>query len=137
MKYLILIIISFIFSPLYSQSEITYDKIYKKHLKSDYDDLILVKKDGLLGLLGTNGSEITSPKYEYIGKFKNRGPYDIPMALVKKDGKIGLIDTTGYEIIKAKYDKLYKFKESEGEWIKYKLDGQFGFLDFDGNQVIN
>lgn len=137
MKYLFFIAISFILSPLHSQSEVTYDKIYKKHLKSDYDDFILVKKDGLFGLLETSGSELTNPKYENIGKFKNRGPYDVPMALVKRDGKFGLIDTYGHEVIEAKYDKLYKFKESNGEWIKYKLDDQFGFLDSDGYQVIH
>lgn len=63
----------------------------------------LVEKEGLLGFINSDGTEIVKPQYNNILLF---GDYRKDWALVEKDGLFGFISSDGSEIIKPQYKSV-------------------------------
>jgi hypothetical protein len=103
-----------------------YDLVYRYDSKND---LLIVKKDSLYGLINTNGKSILPIEYESI---KNRQWQSVDLIL-KRYGKFGLFNVNDYSIIPCKYDKLRW--EAEGLMAVAKNE-KWGFINNKGEVII-
>ena len=99
----------------------------------EVQEYVLIEKDGLFGLISTDGEEIIKPCYDNIHKF---GEYKKDWAMVEKEGLFGFITINGFEIIKPFYDNIYKFGEYKKDWAMVEKDGLFGFITVDGVEIV-
>lgn len=94
--------------PITLVQEAIYDSIFVDK------QIIICKKDGLLGCLAKDGTYITEPKYEEI---ESLSAYNLSFIQVKQNGKYGIIDKTGAEIIPP----IMKTDQSKSECKKMYL----------------
>lgn len=114
-------------------------------------------KNGLFGLLNTDGEIITQPLYEEqfpIYSDIYRLVWENGLLKARKNGKYGFINTSGKEVISliyenigspistkddlfGKYEELSQNEKSIIELIPAKLNAKWGFIDKNGNSIID
>lgn len=114
-------------------------------------------KNGFFGLLNTDGEIITQPLYEE--QFPTYGDiyrlvWENGLLKARKNGKYGFINTSGKEVISliyenigspistkddlfGKYEELSQNEKSIIELIPAKLNAKWGFIDKNGNSIID
>lgn len=100
-----------------------YDKIGKFE-----KGVAIVHKNGMVGLINSDGKEIVKPEYEKISGFGNDG-----IAYSYKKGLVGLINRDGKVIIDNLYDYIGHFKD---RFATVKKNGLTGIVDKNGNIVV-
>ncbi len=93
----------------------------------------IIEKNGLKGIINTEGEIIVKPEYEKIAKF---GDYQTEWALIQKDGLIGFINIEGEVIVKPEYEKIAKFGDYQTDWALIQKDGLVGFINIDGEVIV-
>jgi hypothetical protein len=89
-------------------------------------ELILVKLNGLLGVLDTGGRTVISLIYDDIT------PAGSSM-IVTRGGKQGLYNRNGNKLIDVIYDEI-----NSDDWpLLVSSDGKYGLYDFDGTRLID
>ena len=125
--------------PIVLVKDAIYDSIYVDK------QIIICKKDGFVGCLAKDGTDIIEPKYEEI---ESLSTYNLSFIQVKQNGKYGIIDKTGVEIIptimktdqsKSEPKKIYFYLSStlSGSKIPFLYYNEnntykkYGYIDFD------
>lgn len=93
-----------------------------------YQNLAVVKKGGLYGYMGANGTVVIDFIYEWADNFMDNG-----LARVKKSGMLGLINRNGQEIAAPKYATLTDFKYG---LALVSVGGVYGFINTKGEETI-
>lgn len=102
----------------------SYDKIGKF-----VNGVAFVHKNGLVGLINTQGKEVIKPEYEKIDYFGKDN-----VAYTWKNGLVGLIDINGKVIIDNIYEQIGHFK---GNQAIVKKDGLSGVVDKSGKILVD
>ncbi len=96
-------------------------------------------KNGIWGVIDTNGKYLIKPKYKFIQKQHN-GKY----IALNKYNKWGLINPQGSELVTFNYDNLSYFKKQpysdywvENDFIKAKKGNKIGVIDTLNNQIVD
>ena len=104
-----------------------YDKVsaldnYDENNNLWYEDnVLLVEKDGKVGLIDFNGNEILEISYDKIYTLKGTKN----ALITEKDGKKGLVNHLGLQVVGNKYDEIKSLGEDTKGYI-VKLDGKYG-----------
>jgi WG repeat protein len=109
------------------------------------DGLMPMSKDGKWGYVNKDFQFVIPPQYDLAGAFSEG------RAAVTLNRKSGFIDVYGAVVVPLKYDSVWPFKDGlgrvqisipqgtvrtfEGEEMQYAE--KYGFVDHDGNEVIN
>ena len=109
-------------------------------------ELIPVEKNGKWGFVDRENREVIAAKYDDVGTFSEG------LVAVALNSKVGFIDQAGIEIIPIMYDKEFTIKGrgmtmmkniplsdiqfSKG-MVRVFLKGKWGYIDKEGNKVIN
>ena len=105
-----------------------FDQILKyEYVRSFYNDLAIVKKDGKFGLIDKMVRKIIDTQYQGIGIFQKE------VIWIKKDEKWGLINKNGQKIITPQYEEVEYF---QGALTKVKKEGKWGLVDQNGHEII-
>lgn len=101
------------------------------------DNVLLVEKDGKVGLIDFDGNEILEISYDKIYTLKGTKN----SLITEKDGKKGLVNHLGLQVVENKYDEIKSLGEDTNGYI-VKLDGKYGvegILDckYQDIQVLN
>ena len=84
----------------------------------------------LCGYVNLDGQVVIEPTYDDVNEFNEYGT-----AMVEDtDGKMWLIDTKGNKVTDVGYDEMSRFV-NDG-LIKVEKDGLFGYIDYNGNVVV-
>ena len=123
----------------------------KNDIRNKYillNSLIPVKRNGLWGLVNTNGQTVVDFKYDGFGYIasSNKDALNllvIPnynVIVVKKDNKYGLINTSGQEVLQVIADDIYMTIESNKTYYYFNvLDKRYdaeGWLDLRGVKQV-
>ena len=92
------------------------------------EGLVAVEKDGKMGYINKNGTEVIPLQYERAYNF-NKG-----LAPVKKSGRYGYINKRGQVVIPLKYYGAYIFSEGLAAVLNHK--DKWGFINKRGRVVI-
>jgi len=85
--------------------------------------------EGEWGIIDTAGNIIVKPQYGWISDFANGN------LLAVRDEKFGVITMTGETVVEFRYDVI---DYNDGfSLYPFQLDGKWGFMDGDGNHVID
>lgn len=126
---------------------IPYNKILKDYrlYSNKFDNGVIIiqnfeygeNETPKFGLMNKEGKVILTPKYDYIGEFKNK------LAVVNLGGnwselgifggKFGYINNIGEEVIELKYEQAKKFSDNLG---LIKIDGKYGYINNNNKIVI-
>lgn len=79
-----------------------------------------------------SGKIVNNTWYDEVKPFNKNG-----RALVSKNKKWGIIDHTGKYISKIEYDDIDNTSLRDGSLIAVKKDGRWGYVDLEGNIVID
>ena len=109
----------------YFNDKILAEPIYDK-ISNFSDSLLIINKEGKIGLMTIQGQILLEPKYHKIMDFRDG------IALVMKDYKWGYINERFEEIIEVKYEKAYKFFKGKALVM---LNGNCFYIDKSG-QII-
>jgi hypothetical protein len=113
-------------------NEIVIDCIYDQAF--DFiDERAIVKKDNKLGVINLDGELCSSFDYDQIHRF-SEGLAAVLRYTIDRKAQWGFINYEGKEVIQLKYDGVKKFSEGLG---MVRLNDKIGFIDFEGNQVID
>lgn len=126
MKNIILLVSILSFQFMIAQSkEISdnYDKIGKFE-----KGVAIVHKNGLVGLINSDGKEIVKPVYEKISGFGSDN-----LSYTYKNGLVGLINSDGKVIIDNLYDHIGHFKDG---FATIRKNGLTGIVDKNGHIVV-
>lgn len=89
-------------------------------------NILVISKDGKLGLANYKGQELLRCEYDNIEAIKNI----TNSLLVTKDGKYGLASSTGDLIIEAKYKEIKSYGENySAGYIVVSEEGKYGVID--------
>lgn len=116
MKHLVILFFVLTSSVVFAQEvEISgnYDKIGKFE-----KGVAIVQKNGLVGLINSDGKEIVKPQYDKITGFGHDG-----IAYTHKNGMAGMINREGHVIVDNIYDRIGHFKNGNAVVVKNKLSG--------------
>ncbi len=97
-------------------------------IEAPYENLCVVEKNKLLGIINLQGKEVFSPKYQ---KLRNNGKNTFA---VSEKNLWGLYNKNGQEIIPVKYQNIGEF-QSEHTFIIEK--NKYGIIDLQGNITTN
>ncbi|WP_080832422.1 WG repeat-containing protein [Cohnella massiliensis] len=114
------------------------------------EGVLMVKKNGMYGLISRTGEEIVKPQYEEIEPVKvyvaegasthADNIYTVGFVKVKLNGKYGLRDLSGKNIVSPQYDDISVYPNSVGNnkrfMVKVKLNGVYGLFDTTGKEVV-
>ncbi|MFH2095025.1 MAG: WG repeat-containing protein, partial [Bacteroidota bacterium] len=127
-----------------------------------YNDLALVKKNGLWGFINREGKPVIDYQFELASQFghtgcskvrkngkwgfilhdgtylaeaiyEDAGDFSLGLANVKLNGLWGYLDTKGKTIIEHIYQEATAFS-NEGALVK--KEGKYGFIDMNGREII-
>ncbi|MFN0203984.1 MAG: WG repeat-containing protein, partial [Bacteroidia bacterium] len=90
---------------------------------------IMVGLNGYYGLIDSTGKEITSIKYEEIGKF-----YEDRAKVRFDDGNYNFLDKDGEEITYVRYYKVSDYSEGMA-FVRVDREGKWGVIDINGKEV--
>ena len=106
-----------------------------KEISGKYDKIgrfdkgvAIVHKNGLVGLINSDGKEIIKPEYEKISGFGKDA-----ISYTYKKGLVGLINRDGKVIIDNLYDYIGHFKDG---FAIIRKNGLTGIVDKTGNIVV-
>ena len=102
-----------------------------QHYERIDENYIRVGKDGLWGMILSNGKEIIPPVYEKVSDPSEQG-----LIVVIKDGKSGVVDSKGNFTFKLSSRFEYIEGYHEG-FSKFLLKSKYGFIDRYGNVYIS
>lgn len=108
--------------------------------ENEYEDFdeetnyLIVKKNGLYGLVDVNGKTITQIVYKVL-KFDRESSYYFAI----KDGMAGFIDQQGNTVIPCKYEPLPFMVPNEfvNDHVRMLFNGKSVLLDSKGKTIIN
>lgn len=107
-----------------------------KEISGNYDKIgrfekgvAIVHKNGLVGLINTEGKEIIKPEYDKIAGFGKDG-----ISYTYKKGLVGLINIEGKVIIDNLYDYIGHFKDG---FAIIRKKGLTGIVDKNGIIVVD
>ena len=102
----------------------------------DFNNVIIVRKNGKLGVINKSGREILKCDYDEIGKKysdDSLGSFGIyKLTNVKKNGKWGYVDNKGKVKIKLKYDSAETFN---GKYARVGKAGDWKFINKKGKEI--
>lgn len=123
----------------------------KNDIRNKYillDRLIPVKRNGLWGLLNTNGDQVVDFKYDSFGYIASSNKDALNLLVIPnynvivvcKDKKYGLINTSGTEVLQVIADDIYMTVESNKTHYYFNvLDKRYdaeGWLDLQGVKQV-
>ena len=122
-----------------SNNTLLKDKyVYIEYYKND---LFIATKETKSGIINVNGNIVVPIKYNTIQKVEGT---DLLMATTLDDQKIDLINASGTIIDGVKGGSLIKeddyikiMSEKDVKYFDYNKNGKWGFVDSNGNIVIN
>ncbi len=91
------------------------------------DGVAIVTKDGLTGLIDTNGIFIVQPQYAFVF-YLGDGLFKVKDA----DGKTGVIDAQGKEIVAKEYDDVFHLQKN---YLMVEQNQLSGCFDVRGNLI--
>ena len=116
-----------------------YEEIEWSFARYDLPHLFSVKREGLWTLLDIlNKTELTTPKYEKISKYKKvktRHGVEEGIITAKKEGLWVFLDTEGQEM-SQQYEEI-KIRHWEWDIITAKKEGLWVFLDTEGQEEMS
>ncbi|MDF2449373.1 MAG: repeat protein [Bacteroidota bacterium] len=127
MKPIIILFTLFSFKVALAQSvEVSakYDKIGKFE-----KGVAIVRKNGLVGVINTDGKEVIKPEYDKISAFGNDG-----IAYTRKKELVGLINREGKVIADNLYDYIGHFK---GGNAIVRRNGLSGVITNEGKIIVD
>jgi hypothetical protein len=108
--------------------------IYQEYVRILADNKMLVRSNGLYGILDREGNEIIPCKYQgiHIAYFSETGLF-----CVTARGKNGMVDTADRHVIPLEYDEISRFSfsgEGSGCFV-VKKDEMYALVHFDGRFI--
>lgn len=87
--------------------------------------------------IGGNKRGSITDRYESFHEYSGFNPEGL--ATIVADDKVGLINSHGQIIVEPQYDKIVLSydKTADREFIPFSIDGKMGYLDCNGNVVVN
>lgn len=89
--------------------------------------MAIVKKNGLLGAVNTEGKEVIPTEYVELNPFTEK-----VTSFKKANGKVGIIDVTGKVLCEKDYEKIFPVSDSCAKVQK----GDFGFINAMGKEIV-
>lgn len=102
-------------------------------VKPDTSGWFKVQKDGFVGLVNEDGTEILAPIYDEVGEL---GEFHKDWILVVESGYMGFVDINGNVVVEPKYEMIGSPGDYKEDWMLVIKDGYYGFIDKSGNEVV-
>lgn len=104
-----------------------YDQIFK----TKEDLYFSIKINGKWGIADKKGHIIIPCEYDFISETTDEKYFEVTL-----NNKMAIFDLNGKILFPFKYTKLYWWQREEFEGCKVETDGQLGFINKQGKEII-
>lgn len=115
-------------APLYAQVGYTWvvNPVYDE-AGDFYNNLAIVKKNGLYGAIDTTGKEVVPVEFTELFPFTEK-----VTSFKRSNGKVGIVDVNGKILCEKDYDKIFAVTDSCAKVQK----GDYGFINAFGKEIV-